>query len=518
MSIGVFGEHFPYSNYHNLNMDWIIKVIKDFLEQYNEIQTLIDNGKADITALTETELAELQATAEELTGLLNQWYQTHSEDIANELALAVTSFGNQADIKTAQCIASIPSDYSTLSAQVSALGEELRHIVIEDATLPTNTSATATAVELDMSRPNYVTITNNSGSDGYFRPCIFMGDTNKQSFSNQLIHAGESYTWKLFGISTEYNYFVWDWLNGNPYTNYTFYLGFQNTNARAGTYTLYNYDSDDPLKNGVITVGNYEDHGVMRDIISAIAYAKSKVDVAVNPVTIFVKNGKYTLRNTANRAVVDKGANRINIIGESKENVIFTLSNEYPNNNQMFNIGGPCIIKNLSLYNLSPGDTPPTITNNPYCLHNDTLFTTSEKYATVIEDCVFYSEMYNPIGAGLRNKQKQIYRRVTTVYANSSQTGGQGSLYVHSQGDSNETPAGLEIIDCCMVSQNMTECVTLPSVHTGDYQNIPVRFLKNTGWTPAQYPHYLSPVNFNFSPDSDTDGFEGGVNYIYNLP
>ena len=90
MSIGVFGENFPYSNYHNLNMDWIIKVIKDFLEQYNEIQTLIDNGKADITALTETELAELQATAEELTGLLNQWYQTHSEDIANELALAVT--------------------------------------------------------------------------------------------------------------------------------------------------------------------------------------------------------------------------------------------------------------------------------------------------------------------------------------------------------------------------------------------------------------------------------------------
>ena len=32
----MFGENFPYSNFHDLNMDWIIKVVKDFLTEYRK--------------------------------------------------------------------------------------------------------------------------------------------------------------------------------------------------------------------------------------------------------------------------------------------------------------------------------------------------------------------------------------------------------------------------------------------------------------------------------------------------
>lgn len=32
--IGAFGENFPYSNFHDLNLDWIIKVMKDFFNKY----------------------------------------------------------------------------------------------------------------------------------------------------------------------------------------------------------------------------------------------------------------------------------------------------------------------------------------------------------------------------------------------------------------------------------------------------------------------------------------------------
>ena len=47
MNTGAFGEGFPYSNFHDLNMDWIIKIAKDFLDQYTHIQQVIDQGLDD---------------------------------------------------------------------------------------------------------------------------------------------------------------------------------------------------------------------------------------------------------------------------------------------------------------------------------------------------------------------------------------------------------------------------------------------------------------------------------------
>lgn len=37
MNNGAFGENFPYTNFHNLNLDWIIKIIKDFAEKYPNV-------------------------------------------------------------------------------------------------------------------------------------------------------------------------------------------------------------------------------------------------------------------------------------------------------------------------------------------------------------------------------------------------------------------------------------------------------------------------------------------------
>ena len=78
MNNGAFGENFPYSNFHDLNMDWLIKIAKDFLDQYTNIQNTIDEG-----------LEELNSTYENLNGLLQTWYDTHSDAIANQLADAL---------------------------------------------------------------------------------------------------------------------------------------------------------------------------------------------------------------------------------------------------------------------------------------------------------------------------------------------------------------------------------------------------------------------------------------------
>lgn len=100
-------ENFPYTDMHQLNLDWIVKIAKDFLEQYTHIQETIAEGE---TALTEK--------AAELERLLDEWYNTHSEDIANELANAVAEFRTEAAAIGAEVIASIPADYTALSNKV----------------------------------------------------------------------------------------------------------------------------------------------------------------------------------------------------------------------------------------------------------------------------------------------------------------------------------------------------------------------------------------------------------------
>lgn len=119
---GPFGNRFPYTNFHELNLDWIIQIAKDFLDQYTEIEQTITTGKE-----------ELEAKYTELEGLLDAWYTEHSQDIADALAGAledlnswytehvhyldqtITDFTNQAEQIAADTIASIPEDYTALS-------------------------------------------------------------------------------------------------------------------------------------------------------------------------------------------------------------------------------------------------------------------------------------------------------------------------------------------------------------------------------------------------------------------
>ena len=136
-------ENFPYSDLHNLNLDWIIKIAKDFLDQYTHIQDLISSGEESLQNLTTEGLQQLQEKADNLESLLNEWYNTHSEDIANQLSSAlqdlntwytlhqnyldqtlaenIASFNTAADEKASETIASIPDDYTELSDNVAGL-------------------------------------------------------------------------------------------------------------------------------------------------------------------------------------------------------------------------------------------------------------------------------------------------------------------------------------------------------------------------------------------------------------
>ena len=133
---GPFGNMMPYSNFHGMNLDWVIQIAKDFLDQYTHIQETIDEG-----------LDELDAKATALQALLQEWYDTHSEDIADQLAQAlsdlndwytahegylndilaanVQSFQEQAIDIVNETIESIPEDYTALSNKVTVLEKQL---------------------------------------------------------------------------------------------------------------------------------------------------------------------------------------------------------------------------------------------------------------------------------------------------------------------------------------------------------------------------------------------------------
>lgn len=129
-------EGFPYTNFHELNLDWIIKICKNFLDQYTHIQELINSGIENIQEETTESLQGLQGKYDDLVALLDSWYTQHSGDISTELQnalstitltknTAISDFNNSAEQKALQTIASIPSDYSTLANTVQTFTDRM---------------------------------------------------------------------------------------------------------------------------------------------------------------------------------------------------------------------------------------------------------------------------------------------------------------------------------------------------------------------------------------------------------
>lgn len=164
MNNGAFGENFPYTNFHDLNLDWIVKIAKDFLDQYTNIQQTITDG-----------LEGLENKAEELEALLQEWYDTHSSDIADQLADAlndlnewytehqgyledylsysISRFNTSAETKAAQTLESIPSDYTDLYNTVNDNSDGVFHIPASDFQQGTLSQGTVVAMAYRVCTP-----------------------------------------------------------------------------------------------------------------------------------------------------------------------------------------------------------------------------------------------------------------------------------------------------------------------------------------------------------------------------
>ena len=101
------GNRFPYTNFHDLNLDWIIHVITEFESNFTTIEQTV-----------QTAIAEMN---QEKTDIENQF----STDIQNLL----NTFTNTANQTVNQLISTIPSDYTALSNNVDANNNKLQAIV-----------------------------------------------------------------------------------------------------------------------------------------------------------------------------------------------------------------------------------------------------------------------------------------------------------------------------------------------------------------------------------------------------
>lgn len=109
------GPAWPYTNWQQLNLDWIIKEMIEFIKQYNHLEQMIHDGEISLDEKTAQGLAALGTKKDECLALLNQWYNSHSADIQNQLTAAITSFNTQAAQIASDVIGSIPQDYSALN-------------------------------------------------------------------------------------------------------------------------------------------------------------------------------------------------------------------------------------------------------------------------------------------------------------------------------------------------------------------------------------------------------------------
>ena len=114
-------EGFPYTNFHELNLDWIIKIAKDFLDQYTNIQETISTG-----------LTELDEKAENLKEMLQTDYNNYNDSLASSLAQAltdiratlaqsITQIHNDSTLYVQSLLDSIPADFSDLVNAVNQI-------------------------------------------------------------------------------------------------------------------------------------------------------------------------------------------------------------------------------------------------------------------------------------------------------------------------------------------------------------------------------------------------------------
>lgn len=99
--MGLFSERWPYSNLHDLNLDWIITAISDFLKNYQ-------NLNQELITVTDEELARLQAWYDEYSVNVNTQLNNALEELSTETVQKILEFELACNVKAQELFNGLP--------------------------------------------------------------------------------------------------------------------------------------------------------------------------------------------------------------------------------------------------------------------------------------------------------------------------------------------------------------------------------------------------------------------------
>lgn len=107
-------EHWPYSNLHDLNLDWVLQIIGDFKRQYENLTEYFNGLIAQLDEKTQEEIAEFE---EAISG-----FETTLRNLASQLEADIGQAGNTASANVQS------TEAASLQNIASLTGDELTAI------------------------------------------------------------------------------------------------------------------------------------------------------------------------------------------------------------------------------------------------------------------------------------------------------------------------------------------------------------------------------------------------------
>lgn len=227
-------------------------------------------------------------------------------------------------------------------------------------------------------------------------------------------------------------------------------------------------------------------------VAQACDFARDAFDVVNNAVTVFIRNGLYDHEAPKNvamgypYAIINKGANRISLIGESRDGVIVSYENNSVNRAKIIEAGGECTVANMTVNCLNDESYTDASAGGHqacYCVHVDSVSAASERYFTTIRNCKLFSTCHSPVGAGLADNQTirlDGCECVSDTHVGTST----GAATIHASTDAAAKNMAVEIIGCRLLSLDGTKALYMPDVEGGaPFTQVDVTLLGNTYYT-----------------------------------
>lgn len=78
-------DYVPYTNFHELNLDWIIKKVKEYITKYETLETFVNSSIENQNALIEQALQEIASGMQDLRDYIKENLRVIANEIINEL-------------------------------------------------------------------------------------------------------------------------------------------------------------------------------------------------------------------------------------------------------------------------------------------------------------------------------------------------------------------------------------------------------------------------------------------------